>query len=456
MTATFKQELKLLWVLAWPVLIGQLATVGMSVADITMIGHLHKDELAAVSLGSSLWVIIMVTVVGIMYAINTLVAHEVGAKNFDRIPGIMRQSFWVAIGVGCIAWVFLIASTFIFDYLNMAQNVLDSAKKFVYAISFGMPAIALYRALYCYSASLNQTKPTMYIALGALMFNVVLNWLLIYGKLGFPKLGAVGCALATGVSMWLMFFVMLFWVRYAKAYQQTYPFVHFEKPDFNIIKQILKIGVPIGLTYFIEVSAFCMIAFLIAHFGVIQVSANQIALNFSSLLFMIPMSFGVAQITRVGQSLGENNFKLARYISWLGIGISLAFSSISVFLIIKFRHTIASIYTSDPDVQKMAASLLLIVGVFQFSDGLQVIAASALRGYKKTFKPMIIHFTAFYLFAIPLGYLLAIAPSWSPFKQFQPMGVNGYWVGLIIGLTISALFQVIYLNTHSKKLCSIT
>ncbi|MCC6691596.1 MAG: MATE family efflux transporter, partial [Bacteroidia bacterium] len=286
---------------------------------------------------------------------------------------------------------------------------------------------------------------------GALLFNIFLNWVLIYGKLGFPQLGSTGCALATGISMWFMLFVMLYWVRHAKAYQATYPFNHIEKPDFSIITQILKIGIPIGLTYFIEVSAFCMIALLVAHFGVIQVSANQIALNVSSLLFMVPMSIGVAQITRVGQTLGENNLSLARYISWLGIGISLAFSSISVICIITFRHTIAAIYTSDPDVQKMAAVLLLIVGIFQFSDGLQVVAASALRGYKETFKPMVIHFLAFYLFAIPLGYILAIAPAWSTLKPNHPMGVNGYWIGLTFGLTISALLQVIYLNYYSKK-----
>jgi len=451
LNSTFKNEIRLLWLLAWPVLIGQLATVGMSVADITMVGHFHKDELAAVSLGSSLWVIIMVTVVGVMFAVNTVVAHEVGAKNFDRIPQMMQQSFWVAIGVGCIAWAILITSTFIFDYLNMSQTVLENAKKFVYAISFGMPAIALYRTLYCYSASLNQTKPVMFIAIGALIFNVFLNWILIYGKLGLPQLGAVGCAIATVISMWFMFFVMVFWVRFAKVYQPTYPFKKFEKPDLGFIKHILKIGVPIGLTYFIEVSTFCVIALLIAHFGVIQVSANQIALNLSSLLFMIPMSLGVAQITRVSQTLGENNFRLARYISLLGIWVSLAFSSISVFLIIKFRHTIAAIYTSDPDVQKVAASLLLIVGIFQFSDGLQVIAASALRGYKNTFKPMIIHLLAFYIFAIPLGYILAIAPDWSPFQLPQPLGVTGYWIGLTIGLTISALLQVTYLNHYSKN-----
>jgi MATE family multidrug resistance protein len=455
MKTKIRTEAGLLWQLAWPVLIGQLATVGMSVADVSMTGHYSAEDLAAVALGASLWAIVIVTVMGIMIAINAVVAHEVGAAAFDRIPHIMRQSMWMALGIGLLACLFLNLSTVVFDYLYLEPAVHAKASRFVHVISIGMPAFAMYRALYSYTTSLGLTKPVMMIALGGLVFNVIINWLLIYGNWGFPELGATGCALATGIGLWLMLGAMLWWMHTAPEYRQTFPFTHREAPHWKEIRKMLRIGLPIGVTYFAEVSAFCAVGLLVARFGIAPVSANQIALNFSSLVFMVPLSLGIALTTRVGQSLGEGDAERARFVSWVGVGLSLAFAVLSAAFITLFRHQIAAAYTSDPAVQQLAATLLLFAAIFQLSDATQVSASCAIRGYKVTRTPMIIHLVAFYGLALPLGWALGLAPDWLPWRPEQPMEAVGFWISLVVGLTVAALLLVIFLQRLSTRRISL-
>jgi MATE family multidrug resistance protein len=436
---TVRSEMGALWTLSWPMLIGQLATVGMGVADVAMTGHVSAAELAAVSLGASVWSIILVTVMGVMMAINTVVAHEIGAGQFGSIPHTVRQALWKGLGVGLIACALANLATLLFNYIGLEDEVNANASMFVHVISIGMPAFACYRALYGYTTSINQTKPVMVIALLGLLLNVGINWLLVYGNWGMPKLGGVGCAVATAIGMWLMLGAMVAWISYAPAYRATFPFTHWEWPNWPEIGSMLRLGVPIGITYFAEVSAFGAVSLLIARFGVVQVSAHQIALNFSSLVFMVPLSFGIGLITRVGQALGEGNPQRARFAAWVGIGMSLAFAIVSAAFIVLFRWQIARAYTSDLAVQTLCVDLLLFAALFQLSDAAQVAASSAIRGYKVTRQPMQIQVLAFWGFALPVGIWLGLAPSWFAWSPAQPMMAQGFWIGLVLGLTIAGV-----------------
>lgn len=449
--AAIRIEAIALWQLAWPMLVGQLATVGMGVSDVAMTGHASAEDLAAVSLGASLWSIVIVTVIGIMMAINAMVAHEAGANQLDRIPHVVRQALWKALGIGILACVLLNVATLIFDYLYLEPAVHAKAAMFVHVISIGLPPFAAYRALYGYSASLHQTKPIMIISLGALGFNIIVNWLLVYGHWGLPRLGGVGCAVATGVGLWLMLGAMLFWIRRAPAYRATYPFTHWEGPNWQEIARMLHMGLPIGITYFAEVSAFSAVGLLVARFGVVTMSAHQIALNFSALVFMVPMSFGIGLITRVGLALGEGNPARARFAGRVGLGMSLIFALVSASFIALFRHAIAAAYTSDPAVRELTAHLLLFAALFQLSDAAQVATASAIRGYKVTRPPMLIHLAAFWGVSLPIGYWLGLAPHWLPWRPATPMAATGFWIGLVLGLTVAAVLLVWFLDRLSKQ-----
>jgi len=432
-------------------LIGQLATVGMGVADVAMIGHVSAGDLAAVALGASIWSIVIVTVMGVMMAINAVVAHEVGAGKFERIPHVVRQALWKALGIGSIAFVGANLGVYLFDFLGLDPLVRDKATTYVHVISIGLPAFTAYRALYGYSTSLNQTKPMMIIALGALGFNIFGNWLFLYGHWGFPKLGAVGCAIATSGGLWLMLIAMLWWIARSSAYHKTFPFTHWEGPNRQQIGSMLKLGLPIGITYFAEVSAFSAVCLLVARFGVVPIAANQIALNFVSLVFMVPLSVGIGLITRVGQTLGEGDPVRARFVAWVGVAMAFGFGMLSATFIALCRYQIAAAYTSDPAVQQMAANLLLFAAIFQLSDSTQVAAASAIRGYKVTRSPMFIHLTAFWGFSLPVGCLLGLAPAWMPWHPVQPMAASGFWIGLVLGLTVAAVLLVRLLNRLSLR-----
>lgn len=434
-----RAEVISLWQLAWPMLIGQLATVGMGVADVAMTGHTSADELAAVSLGASIWSIILVTVSGTMMAINSIVAHDIGAGQLARVPHAVWQSLWKSLGVGVIAMALANLATLLFDHLYLTPHVQHQADLFVHIISFGLPPFAAYRALYGYSTSINETRPVMAIAILGLLFNVFVNWLLVFGNWGLPALGGVGCAVSTALCMWLMLAAMLLWIRRAPAYRATYPFSHWEGPHWPEIASMLRLGVPIGISYFAEVSAFGAVSLLVARYGVIPISAHQIALNFTSLVFMVPLSFGIALITRVGQAMGEGEPARARFISWVGVWMSLAFGVLSAIFIVLFRYQIARAYTSDLAVQELCAHLLLFAALFQLSDSTQVAASCAIRGYKVSRQPMVIQVTAFWGFALPIGCWLGLAPQWLPFAPAQPMAASGFWIGLVVGLTVAAV-----------------
>jgi MATE family multidrug resistance protein len=263
-----------------------------------------------------------------------------------------------------------------------------------------------------------------------LLFNIGANWLLVFGHGGLPALGGVGCAVSTALCMWLMLAAMVLWVRRAPAYRATDPFTHWQWPQWAPQRALLRLGLPIGITYFAEVSAFGVVSLLVARYGAVQVAAHQIALNFSSLTFMLPLSLGIALITRVGQALGQGQPARARRIAWLGVGLALACGLLSALLMVLARAQIAAAYTADPAVQALCAALLLYAALFQLSDAAQVAASSAIRGYQVTRAPMQIQLLAFWGVALPLGCWLGLG---------RDMAAAGFWIGLTLGLTVAAV-----------------
>jgi MATE family multidrug resistance protein len=436
-----------------------LATVGMSVTDVAMAGHASAQDLAGVSLGVSIWNMTILTLMGLLMSVNPVVAHHVGANEHEAIARVVRQGLWKALLVGLLAFLLDNLAASVFDHMALEPAVREVAKGFVRVSSFGLPAFACYRVLYGYSTSINQTKPMMVIALAALVLNGLINWLLVYGNWGFPQLGGIGCAWSTMACIWFSLGALLWWMRLAPAYRRTWPFGHFEAPHGATLRSLFKLGLPIGVTYFAETSAFSLIALLIARFGSAQVAAHAIALNFTSLTFMVPLSMGVALLTRVGQSLGAGDPLAARFRAWVGVGLALGFALLAAAGIALLRRPIAAAYTSDPYVAALAAQLLVFAALFQLSDCSQVVTSCAIRAYKVTRPPMLLHLGAFWGVSLPLGCLLGLAPPWLaawlpgclPMVPAEPMQAQGFWIALIVGLTVAAVGLVIMLRGVARK-----
>ena len=439
MRTRIQREVTALWVLTWPLLIGQLANVGMGVVDVAMAGHASGHDLAGISLGVSIWNMLIISLMGVMMSVSPMVSHYVGAEQFDRVPHVVRQGLWKALAVGLVAMLVSILSAQVFNHMDLEAPVREVAQGFVIITSFALPAFTCYRVLYGYSTSLNQTKPLMVIALVALALNIVVNGLLVFGLAGFPKLGGLGCAWATLVCVWFNLLALLWWMRRSPAFQSTWPFAHFEAPHRPKIKSMLQLGLPIGVTYFAESSAFSLIALLVARFGSTEVAAHQIALSFTSMVFMVPLSLGVALLTRVGQSLGSGNPAEARFRAWVGVGVSMVFAVVSATGMALFNGQIAHAYTNDAAIAGLAAQLLFLAAIFQLSDSAQVVTSCAIRGYKVTRAPMVLHLTAFWVVSLPLGCVLGLAPAWLPWQPTAALGAQGFWIGLIVGLTVAAI-----------------
>ncbi len=441
-----RAELRALLLLALPIMIGQLAHTAMGFVDTLMAGRVGPADLAAVALGNSLWIPAYLFMTGVILATTPKVAHHFGAGEQPRIGPLVRQALWLGLAAGLLSALALWNAEPVLHLMGVEPSLIGPTMGYLRAVACGFPAVALYQVLRAYSDGLGHTRPSMVIGLLGLALNVPLNYIFIYGKLGVPAMGGVGCGWATALVMGFMFAGMLFWVRRAGYYRPCGLFERFERPAAAVIRQLLAIGLPIGVAILAEVSIFSVIALLIAGLGATVVAGHQIALNFTSLIFMIPLSLGMAVTVRVGQALGRQAPRDARFIAGLGVGVALAFACVSASLMWLFSESIARIYTTDAEVIAIASLLLVYAALFQFSDATQVTAAGALRGYQDTRVTMLCTLLAYWGIGLPLGYALGLS-DWLG----APQGPAGLWQGLIAGLTCAALLLGLRLVRSARR-----
>jgi len=444
--ARVRQELRSLFGLALPIMIAQLATTAMGFVDAVMAGRVSPRDLAAVALGNSIWVPVFLLMTGTLLATTPKVAQRFGAGTHGEIGPIVRQALWLALVVGLIATGLLISAEPILHLMKVDPELIGPCMQYLHGIASGLPAVAFYHVLRCYSDGMGRTRPAMVLGLCALALNIPLNYVFIYGHLGVPAMGGAGCGWATAIVMWGMALGMLFWTRGAAFYRPSQLFSHFDWPQWTVIKQLLAIGLPIGIAVFAESSIFAVIALLIGSLGATVVAGHQIALNVSSLVFMIPYSLGMAVTVRVGQALGRREPREARFAAGVGMGSALAYACLSASVMLWLREPIAAIYTPDPTVIQVAAMLMVYSALFQFSDAIQVTAAGALRGYQDTRVTMILTLFAYWGIGLPVGYALGLT-DWLG----APSGPSGLWQGLIVGLSCAALMLLIRLARSARR-----
>lgn len=445
-SARLRSELRSLLGLAAPIMIAQLANTAMGFVDTVMAGRVSPRDLAAVALGNSLWVPVFLLMTGILLATTPKVAQRFGGGLHGEIGPLVRQALWLALLVGCGAGLALWNAQSVLHWMKVDPLLIEPSMGYLRAVACGFPAVALYHVLRCYSDGLGHTRPSMMLGLVGLLLNIPLNYIFIYGKLGVPAMGGVGCGWATALVMWAMLLGMLWWVTWAPYYQASQVFRRFDWPDWTLIKRLLSVGVPIGVAVFAEASIFSVIALLIGGLGASVVAGHQIALNFSSMVFMIPYALGMAVTVRVGQALGRGQPREARFAAGVGMGVALAYACLSASAMLLTREHIARLYTPDSSVIVIATGLIIYSALFQFSDAIQVTAAGALRGYQDTRATMLMTLFAYWGIGLPVGYSLGLTDLWG-----EASGPRGLWQGLIVGLTCAALMLGIRLQRSAKR-----
>ncbi|WP_346797706.1 MATE family efflux transporter [Halomonas sp. Bachu 37] len=450
--------------LALPICGAQLAQAGMSVVDVMMTGRQSATALAAVSVGSSLWLPLMLFMTGTLMGLTPIVAHLLGGRHLSMIRPRVHQALWVALILGVIAAYLLWHMVMpVFRLMEVPPQVAEQSAAYLAAVAFGMPGVAVFQALRAFSDGMNHTRPALWISLIGLGVNVPANYVLIYGGNGLvalfgpmlpapfqalPALGALGCGIATAFSMWTMALTMGIYTYRSQAYGEISLWTQLSLPQWKGIRELLVVGVPIGVAIFVEVTLFTLIALFIASLGEITVAAHQVALNFTSILFMLPLSLSMALTVRVGNTLGQERPAMARLIAWNGIMISLAVAALNSLLLWLTAPNVIALYTNNPKVQAMALSLIALAVLYQVSDSLQVNLAGALRGYKDTRIVMVITLFSYWLIGLFGGHWLGTRGL---YNWLEPLGVHGYWIGLIAGLSTAALLLGLRLHQISRK-----
>ena len=433
--------------LAMPILITQLIQNLVGFFDTVMAGRVSATDLAAVALASSIWMPIILTIYGLNMALATIIAQYHGSKKNDQIASVTIQTAWISLFISIVLiLIFVIFIPIIKTHLELEPNLTTLLTDYLLYVVWGAPACCLFMVLRNFAEGLSITKPTMIISIIGLIINIPLNYIFIYGFGSIPALGGAGCGIATAIVYWLMFFMMVFYVYFAKQLHYIHLFQKFQLPNLVKIRSVLTIGIPIALSLLFEVGLFSVIALIIAPFGANVVASHQIALNFSGLVFMVPLSISMAVTIKVGVAIGEEKYQQAKEICHHSIIFALIIAALTAFITVTFSTYIAEIYSNNSDVIDMAISLMFLAALFQFSDAIQVISAGALRGYKDTKAILIITFIAYWVIGLSIGFSLGVTNFWLP-----QMGPAGFWIGIIIGLTTAAFLLFWRLSMIQKR-----
>ncbi|GJA55095.1 MATE family efflux transporter [Aeromonas caviae] len=447
-------EAKQLVRLASPILVAQVAQIAMNFVDTVMAGQVSAVDLAAVSVASSFWLPIILLVQGIIMALTPIVSQLNGARKQDEVRPAAHQGFWLALIVTPIAMVALYFSPLALQFMDVDPVMAAKTAGYLHAILWGLPAFVMFQVLRNFSEGLSHTMPTMVIGFVGLAVNIPANYIFIHGHFGMPKLGGVGCGVATAIVLWAMLLAMIVYVKCSAHFKRINLFAQLARPNGSRIWRLFRLGFPIAMAIFCEVTLFTVVALMLAPFGAETVASHQIALNFSSLVFMLPLSIGVGVTIRVGHNIGEGQPDQARVAARTGLMLGMGVAAATAALTVLLRDPIAGIYTDDLQVIGLAATLLFFAAIYQISDSVQVVAAAALRGYKDTQAIFYVTIVAYWGLGLPTGMILGLTDWVVP-----RMGPQGFWIGFIVGLTSAALMlgarlRVIYGRFASPAACT--
>ncbi|MEM9390203.1 MAG: MATE family efflux transporter [Bacteroidota bacterium] len=441
----YKAHLKKNFLLAYPVMISQVGHMMVNVADSVMVGQLGALPLAGASLANVIFHLLMTFGIGISYAITPLVAAADGEGNTARVSEILKNGFLLNIITGVLLFGLVLIGSPVLFYLDQPQDVVTMAVPYLNIVTFSLIPLMVFQTFRQFAEGLSRTRQAMFIVIACNLINIGLNYLLIYGKAGFPELGLNGAGWASLISRIVLAIWMMGYIYFSQsfiAFRNGFSMGFYSK---KLIKRLINIGLPAGLQFIFEVGAFGFAVIMIGWIGTKALAAHQIAVNLAAVSYMAASGLSAAATVRVGNQLGRKDVPTLRAAAFTLYGMVITFMLACALIFILGRYYLPSLYIRDEEVVQMASSLVVIAGFFQLSDGIQVVSLGALRGLEDVKVPTLLTFIAYWVIALPVGYLLGF--------KFD-LGAEGIWYGLLIGLTIVAMVMSIRFNKLTKMLVS--
>ncbi|RLA48831.1 MAG: MATE family efflux transporter [Gammaproteobacteria bacterium] len=439
-------ESRALLAIAGPMMIAQLAQIGTGVVDTIMAGRYSAMDLAAVAIGYNIWLPIYLLFIGVMLGATTIIAQDFGAGRIQRIRDSLPQALWLALALGLIAGPLCYFAEPLLTLLDLDDATHTKSLAYLQATAFGMPAAAVFQALRCHTQGIGIMRPFAVASVLGFIANIPLNYAFIYGKWGFPELGAAGCGWATAISMWLGPVLISFYMTRAETLKPYLPALKLVAPDIRTIKEIMRLGLPMGLTFFLEISVFSIVALCIATLGNTAMASHQIAINVWDVVFMPLISIGSAMATRVGHAIGGGDKAKVNLAIICGTSMTLLVGLMCMVILLAAPGPIVKAYTTDTAIHSMAITLIRLAALFIMLDAGQVAASFSLRAFKDTRFPFVVLCIAYWLITLPLGYWLGIVAADNALD-----GTVGFWKSMIAGIFVSGVLVIWRLYYRLQK-----
>lgn len=430
-TTSVGEKVRQIIVILGPILVTQIALSLMNFADTVMSGRYGASDLAGVAIGSSLWMPVYTGLSGVLLALTPIVAQLLGADRRDPIGRSVLQGVYLA---GALALLVLLGGRLalpsILRGMQLDDDVRHIAFHYLQGLAFGVLPLFIHTVMRSFMDALGQTRATMAITLLSFPINVFFNYVLIFGKWGFPEMGGVGAGYASAITYWIIAGVAAAVVIRVQPFAAYRVFGRWQRPDVAAWLEQLRIGVPIGFSIFFEVGIFAGVALLMSQFGTVTIAAHQAATNFGGLLYMVPMSIAMTLTIVVGFEVGGGRIRDAVQYAGLGVAGSVTMALLSATGLVLFRPFVAGLYATEPDVRLLVESFLFYVIFFQLSDAVAAPIQGVLRGFKDVNVTLIVALVSYWVVGLPSGFLLA---------RYTELGPYGYWIGLISGLAAGAV-----------------
>ncbi len=441
MIQNYPDHIKKNFLLAYPVMLSQLGHMMVSVADSVMVGQLGATPLAAASLANVIFNIVLMFGIGVSYGITPLVAAADGEGDHRRAARLLKHAFVINIFTGIILFLIIILASPGLHALEQPEDVVELAIPYLGIITFSIIPLMIFQSGRQFAEGLSMTRMAMVIVIVSNLFNVVLNYLLIYGKFGFPAMGLEGAGWASLISRIILATWMIAYLFYGRKFRPFRAGFQIGPYSRKVFRRITNIGIPAGIQYIFEVGAFGFAVIMMGWLGTNSLAAHQIAVNLAAVSYMAASGLSAAATIRVGNQWGKKDIPTLRAAAFSIYGMVVLFMTCTALIFILGRYFLPSLYIQNEDVIAIASTLLVIAGFFQISDGIQVVSLGALRGLEDVKVPTYVTFFAYWVVALPAGYLLAF--------QFN-MGPAGIWIGLLTGLTLTAIFLFLRFNRITK------